>query len=70
MPKRRSLFKMCFKNILAFNFSINSFSKSLLYVGSISAAFSSPRARAPFFFTPSTTDTHNTCAERGRVRSG
>ena len=23
-----------------------------------------------FFFTPSTTDTHNTCAERGRARSG
>ena len=23
-----------------------------------------------FFFTPSTTDTHNTCAERGRAQSG
>ena len=23
-----------------------------------------------FFFTPSTIDTHNTCAERGRARSG
>ena len=28
------------------------------------------RKQPSFFFTPSTTDTHNTCAERGRARSG
>ena len=38
--------------------------------GSVRSNMANRSEQTMFFFTPSTTDTHNTCAERGRARSG